>query len=74
MAFDEMQIRKFFRRIDVHGSGKISAKEIVTFLNRYGKKLSDKQIDEVVIFADADGDGLVSSFAVSIAHLCFSGR
>ncbi|XP_066242170.1 calmodulin-like protein 3 [Saccopteryx leptura] len=56
----EEQIREAFRVFDKDGNGLVSAAELRHVMTRLGEKLSDREVDEMIQAADADGDGQVN--------------
>lgn len=55
---DEMM--DFFRVFDKDGNGLISASEIRQAMSNLGIELDDKQIQQMIKAADADGDGQIN--------------
>ena len=56
----EEEIREAFRIFDKDGNGFVSPAELRHVLSNIGEKLTDEEIDEMIIEADVDGDGLIN--------------
>jgi len=54
---EESRIAEAFRRIDADNSGTITKQEIQTLV---GRDCTPEQIDEIMMNADTDGDGVIS--------------
>ena len=57
---DEEKIKETFRVFDEDGNGNISAAELQHLMVSLGEKLSDEQINEMIIEADTDSDGQIN--------------
>ncbi|KAJ4474361.1 hypothetical protein J3R30DRAFT_3508317 [Lentinula aciculospora] len=56
----EEEIRQAFQVFDKDGNGSISAKELKAVMESLGEKLSDKEVDAMILEADQDGDGNIN--------------
>lgn len=56
----EEEIRETFRVFDKDGNGFVSPAELRHVLGNIGEKLSDEEIDEMILEADVDGDGAIN--------------
>ena len=56
----EEEIREAFRVFDKDGNGFISPAELRHVLMHIGEKLTDDEIDEMIMEVDIDGDGLIN--------------
>lgn len=54
------EIRQAFREFDLDRNGYVGAAEIAHVLSSMGEKVTDDEIDEMILMADTDGDGQVS--------------
>lgn len=54
------EIKTTFRVFDSDGNGYISAAELRHVMSTLGEKLTDAEIDEMILEADTDGDGQVN--------------
>ncbi|KAJ3740031.1 calmodulin-like protein [Lentinula detonsa] len=67
----EEEIRQAFQVFDKDGNGTISAKELKAVMESLGEKLSDQEVDAMIVEADEDGDGSINykgSFIASLLH------
>ena len=55
--FSDQEIKAAFQTLDVDGNGFISATELKVVLDSCNKKVSDKEIDQMMKIVDTDGDG-----------------
>ena len=53
------EIQEAFRVFDRDGDGFISAAELKHVMNNLGEKLTDEEVDQMIIDADRDGDGKI---------------
>ncbi|ABO97277.1 predicted protein, partial [Ostreococcus lucimarinus CCE9901] len=53
-------IRQAFREFDLDRNGYVGAAEIAHVLASMGEKVTDDEIDEMILMADTDGDGQIS--------------
>ena len=53
------EIRDAFRVFDSEGKGFFSAAELKHVMNNLGEKLTDEEVDQMIIDADRDGDGKI---------------
>ena len=53
------ELRKAFKVFDKDGNGFISAAELRHAMSNLGEKLTDEEVDEMMLEADIDGDGQV---------------
>lgn len=69
------QVKDAFREFDLDKNGYVGAAEISHILQSIGEKVTDDEVDEMILMADQDGDGqvsfeefarLVQTFAASI--------
>jgi len=58
--YDEDTLKEAFEAIDKDKSGTIDQDELKTAISNCEKNLSDAKVDEMMKFADADGDGKVN--------------
>jgi len=74
-ALTPQQVKDAFREFDLDKNGYVGAAEISHILQSIGEKVTDDEVDEMILMADQDGDGqisfeefarLVQSFAGSI--------
>ena len=56
----EEEIRETFRVFDKDGNGFVSPAELRHVLGNIGEKLTDEEIDEMILEADVDGDGAIN--------------
>ncbi|KAJ3785020.1 calmodulin-like protein [Lentinula aff. detonsa] len=56
----EEEIRQAFQVFDKDGNGTISAKELKAVMESLGEKLSDQEVDAMIVEADEDGDGSIN--------------
>ncbi len=56
----EEEIREAFRVFDKDGNGFISPAELRHVLMHIGEKLTDDEIDEMIMEVDIDGDGYIN--------------
>jgi len=56
----EEDIREAFRVFDNKASGTISTQELRHIMSNLGEKMKDSEIDEMILHADIDGDGMVN--------------
>lgn len=56
----ETEIRETFRMFDKDGDGFITAGELRYMFANMGQKLSDEEINEMIMDADVDGDGRIN--------------
>ncbi len=56
----EEEIRETFRVFDKDGNGFVSPDELRYVLSNIGEKLTDEEIEEMIMDADVDGDGLIN--------------
>ena len=54
---EEDEIREAFRVFDKDGNGYISAAELRHVMTSLGEKLTEEEVEEMIIEADTDGDG-----------------
>ena len=54
------EIRQAFREFDLDRNGYVGAAEIAHVLASMGEKVTDDEIDEMILMADTDGDGQIS--------------
>jgi len=54
------EIRQAFREFDLERNGYVGAAEIAHVLASMGEKVTDDEIDEMILMADTDGDGQIS--------------
>jgi calmodulin len=57
---EDVDIRDAFRVFDKDGNGYISAAELRHVMINLGETLTEKEVDEMISEADADGDGQVN--------------
>lgn len=58
-AVSEEEIREAFKVFDCDNNGFISTAELRHVLNSIGEKLTDAQVDEMVLEADQNRDGQI---------------
>ena len=58
----ELNIRKAFEMFDEDGSGSIDTEELKKVFTTLGVKLTAKEADDMVKFADVDGDGMIGEY------------
>ena len=65
---EEAEVLAAFQVFDADGSGSISASELRHVMANLGEKLSDEELEEMILEADTDGDGEISieEFAMMI--------
>merc|ERR1719281_1558304 len=56
----EEDIREAFRVFDNKATGTISTQELRHIMSNLGEKMKDSEIDEMILHADIDGDGMVN--------------
>jgi len=56
----EEDIREAFRVFDNKNSGTISTQELRHIMANLGEKLKDHEIDEMIMHADTNGDGVIN--------------
>jgi len=56
----EEDIREAFRVFDNKNTGTISTQELRHIMSNLGEKMKDHEIDEMILHADIDGDGMVN--------------
>merc|ERR1711981_433369 len=56
----EEDIREAFRVFDNKNSGTISTQELRHIMSNLGEKLKDHEIDEMILHADTNGDGVIN--------------
>jgi len=56
----EEHLKAAFRTFDQDGSGKISALELRNVMHSLGEKLTDSEINDMILEADIDGDGQIN--------------
>ncbi|OWF56441.1 Calmodulin [Mizuhopecten yessoensis] len=56
----EAELRESFQVFDKDGNGFISAAELRLVMTNLGEKLTDEDVDEMIIEADLDGDGQIN--------------
>merc|ERR1712241_29634 len=56
----EEDIREAFRVFDNKSSGTISTQELRHIMSNLGEKLKDHEIDEMILHADINGDGVIN--------------
>jgi len=71
--FDERTLDDFrsaFNTFDKDGGGSIDAKELKELMNTVGTNPTDKELDEMIAMADADGSGSIdfAEFVTLMAH------
>ncbi|WUI03210.1 EF-hand domain-containing protein [Spirillospora sp. NBC_00431] len=57
---DVNEYRATFELVDVDGDGYISTAELKNLMSRLGQDITDTRAVEVVVAADANGDGKIS--------------
>jgi len=55
----EADLRRCFKKIDTDENGLLSKAEIAAFLRRHGRKVDDKEVEDALVFADLNRDGMV---------------
>lgn len=71
---NEDVIRETFRFFDKNGDGVITARELKMVLLNLGEKMTDDEINEMIMEADTSGDGVIdyegkSSLSILINNL-----
>jgi len=56
----EVEVREAFKAFDKDGNGFISAAELKHTMAGIGEKLTDEEVDEMIMEADLDGDGQIN--------------
>jgi len=56
----EEDIREAFKVFDKDGNGYITAMELRFVMNNLGEKLTEEEIEEMIVEADIDGDGQIN--------------
>lgn len=56
---NEDVIRETFRFFDKNGDGVITARELKMVLLNLGEKMTDDEINEMIMEADTSGDGVI---------------
>jgi calmodulin len=68
----EQELKNAFQVFDVDGSGTISAEELRQVLKSLGENLSDKELDEMLMMADKNGDGTIDCTCWSVCGIAMS--
>jgi uncharacterized protein YneF (UPF0154 family) len=68
-ADNESELKAAFAVFDRDGSGTISAEELRNVMKSIGENLSQKEIDEMIKEADANGDGNIDCKSLFLPHL-----
>ena len=55
----EKELKEAFRVFDRDGDGCISAKDLRHIMTNLGEKLTDEEVDEMIMEADINGDGQI---------------
>jgi calmodulin len=63
----EEELREAFKVFDKDGNGYISAAELRHVMTNLGEKLTEEEVAAMIMEADSNGDGQVSSNRVSFA-------
>lgn len=54
------ELKQAFREFDLDKNGYVGAAEIAHILQSMGEKVTDDEVDEMILMADLDGDGQIS--------------
>ena len=56
----EEELRSSFLKIDTDSSGRLNKHKIKVFFEKHGKKnFTDKELDDLIVFADTNCDGVI---------------
>merc|ERR1719419_1189092 len=59
-SMTEDSLKEAFRIFDKDDDGFISVEELRNIMQNLGEKMSDKELDEMIVEADSDRDGLIN--------------